>query len=190
METKNKVLKDDIKNEQKLIDSILEHSSNLTKAQNVFAQNDPITRKANDKSISYTTQNNAFWNDEKNEPNVPKDDRFKELQVSFKDLHPEAHQPKVKKNIIVIGDSIIKNFNGKDVSRGDSAKIRHHPGASTEDLTDYIKPAILKNPEIVVIHTGTNDLQDKCNIVKKAKKLVSAVKEIDKDNSVKIAFTA
>ena len=47
------------------------------------------------------------------------------------------------------------------MSRGDSAKIRHHFGASTDDLTDYIKPAILKNPEIVVIHTGTNDLQDK-----------------------------
>ena len=76
------------------------------------------------------------------------------------------------------------------MSRGDSAKIRHHSGASTDDLTDYIKPAILKNPEIVVIHTGTNDLQDKWNIVKKAKKLVSAVKEVDKDNSVKIAFTA
>ena len=129
-------------------------------------------------------------NDKKNESNVPKDDRFKELQVSFKDLHPEAHQPKVEKNIVVIGDSIIKNVNGRDLSRVNSVKIRPHPGASTEDPIDHIKPAMPKNHDIVVIDTGTNDLQNNCNIVKKAKKLVSAVKEVDKDNSRKIAFSS
>ena len=97
---------------------------------------------------------------------------------------------KVKKNIVVVGDSIIKNVNGRDVSRGDSVKIRPHPWASAEDLNDHIKPAIRKNPDIVVIHTGTNDLQNNCNIVEKAKKLISAVKEVDKDNSVKIAFSS
>ena len=76
------------------------------------------------------------------------------------------------------------------MSRGDSVNIRLHPGASTEDLIDHIKPATRKNPDIVVIHTGTNDLQNNCNIVKKAKKLVSAVKEVDKDNSIKIAFSS
>ena len=76
------------------------------------------------------------------------------------------------------------------MSRGDSIKIRPHPGASTEDLSVNIKPAIRKNPDVVVIHTGTNDLQNNFNIVKKAKKLVSAVKEADKDNSIKIAFSS
>ena len=42
----------------------------------------------------------------------------------------------------------------------------------------------------MVIHTGTNDLQNICNIVKKAKKLVIAVKQVDKDNSVKITFSS
>ena len=190
LENENKLMKDDIKNKQKLIDSILEHNSNLIQAQNVFAQNHSVTRKINDKSISHTNTNNVLRNDKKNESNVPKDDRFKELQVSFKDLYPEAHQPKVKKNIVVIGNSLIKNVNGRDVSRGDSVKIRPHPGATTEDLIDYIKPAIRKNPDIVVIHTDTNDLQNNCNIVKKAKKLVSAVKEVDKDNSIKITFSS
>ena len=48
--------------------------------------------------------------------------------------------------------------------------------------------AIRENLDIVVIHTGTKDVQNNCNIVKKAKKLVSAVKEVDKDNSIKIAI--
>ena len=53
-------------------------------------------------------------------------------------------------------------------------------------MADHINPAIRKNLDIVVIHTGTNDLQNNCNIVKKAKKLVSAVREDDKDYLVKI----
>ena len=65
-------------------------------------------RKINDKSVSHTSTNNALQNGKKNESNIPKDGRFKELQVSFKDLHPEAHQPDVKKNIVIIGDLIIK----------------------------------------------------------------------------------
>ena len=76
------------------------------------------------------------------------------------------------------------------MSRGDSVKTRPYLGASTEDLIDHIKPAIRKNPDIVVIHTVTNDLQNNYNIVKKARKLVSAVKEIDKDSSVKVAFSS
>ena len=43
------------------------------------------------------------------------------------------------------------------MSRGDSVKIRSHPGASTEDLIGHIKPGIRKSPDTVVIHTNTND---------------------------------
>ena len=42
----------------------------------------------------------------------------------------------------------------------------------------------------MVIYTGINDLQNSRNIVKKAKKLVSVVKEFDKENSIKIAFSS
>ena len=48
--------------------------------------------------------------------------------------------------------------------------------------------AIRENLDIVVIHTGAKDVQNNCNIVRKAKKLISAVKEVDKDNSIKIAI--
>ena len=128
------------------------------------------------KSISHTFGSDALQNDKKNESNVPNYDTLKKLQFSFKDLHPEAHQPKVKNKIVVIGDSIIKNVNGRDVSRGDLVKTRLHPRTSTEDLIDHIKPTILKKIGIVVIHTGTDDLQNNCNIVEKVKKLLNAVK--------------
>ena len=62
------------------------------------------------------------------------------------------------------------------MSPGDSVKIRPQSGASTEDLTGYIKPTIRKNSAIVIIHTSTNDLQNNWNIVN------------EKDHSLKTAF--
>ena len=78
MKTGNKLLKDEVKNKQKLIER------NIIQAQSAFAQGDSVTRKTSDKSISHTTGNNAFCNDEKKESNAVKDDRLKELQVSLK----------------------------------------------------------------------------------------------------------
>ena len=139
LETENKLLKDDIKNEQNLIDFILEHNSNLIQAQNVFAQKHSVTRKSNDKSINHATGNNAFRNK-------------KRMSQTFQRM------------------TDLKNF-------------------KLEDLIDHIKLAIRKSPDIAVSPIGANDLQNNCNIVKKANKLLSAVKEVDKNKPVKIAFS-
>ena len=85
--------------------------------------------------------------DKKNESNVQKDDSLEELHVNFKDFHPETHRPEAeKKNIVVIGNYMVKNADGRDVSCDDSVKIRPHPWASTEDLTEQTKPAKPSQP--------------------------------------------
>ena len=45
------------------------------------------------------------------------------------------------------------NFAGRV---NDSMKVRSHPGATTEDIVDYVKPIAHKKPKMSVIHTGTN----------------------------------
>ena len=110
-----------------------------------------LERQTSDQSISHTTVNNVFRNYKKNESNVLKDGILKELQYDFKDLHPEAHQPKVEENNIdVIGVSMMPNANGRNVPHGDSVKIRRNPGESAEDLIDHIKPAIRQNLDIMI----------------------------------------
>ena len=74
LETENKLLKDDVKNKQKLIDDILEHKISLIQAPNVFAQKHSVSRKTNDKSIRHTTGSSTFRKDKKNESNVSKND--------------------------------------------------------------------------------------------------------------------
>ena len=53
--------------------------------------------------------------------------------------HQKEVRETLKKDIIIIGDSMIEYLNGWGTSRSSSVKIRSYPGATTEDLIDYIR---------------------------------------------------
>ena len=59
---------------------------------------------------------------------------------------------------MIVGDSMIKHLNGREFSRDDSVKIRCHPGATTDDIIDYVRPTARKKPDMTIFHIGTNDI--------------------------------
>ena len=84
---------------------------------------------------------------------------------------------------------MIKHMNGREVCRDDSVKIRCHPGATTDNIIDYIRPTVRKKPDMIIIHTGTNDIQNKVNTFQKVRKVITTIKEIDVNNEIQIAFS-
>ena len=84
---------------------------------------------------------------------------------------------------------MIKHVNRREVSRNDSVKIRCHPGATTDDITDYVRPTARKKPDTIIRNTGTNDIQNKVKTFQKVRKAITTIKEIDVNNEVKIAFS-
>ena len=81
-------------------------------------------------------------------------------------------------------------MNGREVSRDDSAKIRCHPGATTDDIIDYVRPSARKKPDMIIIHTSTNDIQNKVNTLEKVRKVITTIREIDVNNEIQIAFSS
>ena len=68
---------------------------------------------------------------------------------------------------------MIKYVNGGEVSRNDS----------TDDFTDYVRPtARKKKPNLIIIHSGTNDIQNNVNTLQKIKKVISSIKKYDTDD--------
>ena len=59
-----------------------------------------------------------------------------------------------------------------------------HPGATTDDIIDYIKPTIRQKPDIVIVYSGTNDLTKYVNTMNRVRKVVAAVKEIDTEGKI------
>ena len=79
--------------------------------------------------------------------------------------------------MFVAGDSMLKNLKGYLMSGTKSVKIRFFPGASTEDMKDFIKPLLNRDPSHSVLHVGTNNLVDHSpnQIVEEMKLLVDMI---------------
>ena len=102
--------------------------------------------------------------------------------VTVKNKSMEARQFKVarktlsdsiKKEIIVAGDSITKFLRSDELSTSEcSVTVMKHPGCSTENMTDYVKPIARKNPDTILLHVGTNDLTKGINAMKNVRKCV------------------
>ena len=67
--------------------------------------------------------------------------------------------------------------------------IRFHPGTTTEDIVDFIKPVIRKKPDAVIIHAGTNDLTNGTNTVKQVRKITKTIREIEDSGQIGIGFS-
>ena len=59
---------------------------------------------------------------------------------------------------------------------------RPHPGATSIDICDYIKPELRQKPDVVIVHCGTNDIPNNINTFKKIKKLVKQTEENNHEN--------
>ena len=94
----------------------------------------------------------------------------------------EVNPQKVKntKKVFIVGDLMIKDITDTGISRTNTVKMRPHPEATTVDICDYIKPELCHKPDVVIIHCGTNDIENEINTVKKIKKLVKEIDEYDK----------
>ena len=74
----------------------------------------------------------------------------------------ENKSRKSRRHICIIGDAMV-TLTGLGISKNDHAQVKTHPGATTDDIIDYIKPTIHQKPDIVIIHSGTNGLTKNVN---------------------------
>ena len=84
---------------------------------------------------------------------------------------------------------MVKHINGPGISKNDQVQVKTHPGATTDDIIDYIKATIHQKPDIVIVHSGTNDLTKDMNTMNRVRKVLAAVKEIDTEGKIKLGFS-
>ena len=83
-----------------------------------------------------------------------------------------------EKRVFIVGDSIIKNVNGYDVSgKTEQCRVYIRPslGAKVRCMEDHIKPVIKDNPDHVIFRIGTNDVPSDKSAEDIAKSIVELV---------------
>ena len=73
----------------------------------------------------------------------------------------------------ILCDSILNGVQEKGLNKNadTNIKIRKHPGASSFDILDHIRPSLGKEPDQIIIHAGTNDVKNDQNYLNNVKKL-------------------
>ena len=155
LKVENNFLRNDVVSKEKLIDSLLEHNSNLLNHQCCRVIQD--TQSNVQSGIStYITDNNSnnhggstITNEKTNKQTTSykKNDKttvHKDNDGSNLIKLQSANSSAVKKEVFITGNSVIKYVNGREISRNDSVKVRSHPGATTDDFIDYVRPTVRK----------------------------------------------
>ena len=73
----------------------------------------------------------------------------------------EETEKKDKKEAIIAGDSMAKHVIGIEISKeNETVKARQCDGATTDDIIDQVKPAVLNKRELVIIYSEINGIQN------------------------------
>ena len=137
-------MRNDVVSNQNLVDSLLEHNSNLLNhrycriIQDLTLANvqsgtntDKIDNHSNNHGVNTITNkktNNQTTYCKKNDKTTV----YRDNDDSNLIERQSANSSVVKKEVFIIGDSMIKYVNGRKVSRNNPVKVRSHPGAATD----------------------------------------------------------
>ena len=180
LQRENTFIKTELNNKQHIIEKLLNINSNQSNVNDINITDNAHVNKKHD----------VFENSSKNKGNSS--ENVKHQNSSGKPNVDFNKRNSPKKKVTFIGDSMIKYLRRENLSsKNYEVKIAAHPGSTTEDLIDYVKPVVRKKKtDFLVIHTGTNDLTNGVNTMKEIRKIVKCVRDLDKDKKVNIGFSS
>jgi hypothetical protein len=80
-------------------------------------------------------------------------------------------------------DSIIKNLQGWRLSDDNNhVVVKGFAGANCTDMEDYFKPVVRKEPENIILHVGTNDLNKSASQDQIAQGIINLGIQINQDS--------
>ena len=63
-----------------------------------------------------------------------------------------------KNTTLIVGESMFSGIEERRISKRDrKVKVKNFPGATIDDMYDYIKPLLEKCPDNIILHVGTNN---------------------------------
>ena len=103
--------------------------------------------------------------------------------------HAQSNESKGK-TVTIMGDSMISYQDEKlHSNRRRTVKVRSYPGATSEDLIYFRKPIARRQPDVIIIHVGTNNLRikDEKEIAKNIATIKNAISQISPDTKTLIS---
>ena len=118
--------------------------------------------------------------------------RFEALchEDSVKDFTSPSNADKSFTTVLV-GDSMIRQIQGRRLGRevGHRVVVKSFPGATTNDMKQYLMPTVDKKPQQIILHVGTNDLRDHSPTVVAENIMDLAAKKIEMESNAEVILS-
>ena len=91
---------------------------------------------------------------------------------------------------VIIGDSIIRNIQGWQLGKevGHQVVVKSFVGATTSNMSHYVKPTLDKEPDQIILHAGTNDI-GKLSPNEIADNIVNLAREIESSTDAQVIIS-
>ena len=90
-----------------------------------------------------------------------------------------------RRKVFIVGDFILKNLQGRKISRSAKVKVSSFPGCTAMDMRDHIKPVLRRNPDAIVMHVGTNSLRSSASVRDCAEEIVNLATVISNESDIR-----
>ena len=142
------------------------------KPNQIFSHAGTKQKNGSSKSLpSKTTKNRQSKSGKKKPPNKSSRNSSHTLNHNQKGCSPTT---------VIIGDSIIRNIQGWQLGKevGLQVVVKSFAGATTSDMSHYVKPTLDKKPNQIILHAGSNDI-GKLSPSEIADNIVNLAREIE-----------
>ena len=117
---------------------------------------------------------------------LPEQSQEREENLSSNNFNGNSDE---RKKITIVGDSMLNGIVDRGLSsREHKVWVKNHPGANTEDILDHLKPTLRRKPELVIIHSGTNDITDDKDTILFLDKAIDLVQKDSPNTEVAISL--
>ena len=80
-------------------------------------------------------------------------------------------------------------MNPKGLSKHNNIIVRNHPGSTTEDLKFFIVPSIKKQRDVIIIHSGSNEISSNdADTIDNLQSIINKVKKQSSHTKLAISF--
>ena len=94
-----------------------------------------------------------------------------------------------RKRIEIFGDSMIGGVKSQYMSAKNNYKIHSYGGGTSEDMVDLVKIGMRRKPEVVILHSGTNDVTtSNVNTIEMIKTTVKYIKQEQPNTNIAISL--
>ena len=181
-----------------------EKSKMISNKSNQVDEDGNHNNNDNQKTIIETKDEQSMTLDKRNDKSsrTPVGDKIPEKERKEQVIESSHHSDKKndvtptektkKKTVVIVGDSIVRNVPSRSLNQSLKeyfSVVKSFPGATTQDMKDYIKPTISRKPDMVILHTGTNDLKSNQKPLDIANEIVNLANNI-KNSGTEVSISA